>query len=148
SDFLEDVIAGTNVTIDKTDPTKPVISADGGTPVNLFTDDLTLGADRSHDLNQHAFTIRGDRDFSNSIMLQLTDGDFEYRNLYVWTNQVGVDVATTDGKRSGFVARSNGPGDVSLQILTGQLFNALSSLDVYLKRVDVNGTVEYGQLEI
>lgn len=119
----------------------------GGNPVNLFTDDLTLTEDRTHDLDGHSFKITGDMDFSNSIMLQLTDG-YEYRNLYVWPNQVGVDVATTDGKRSGFVARSNGPGDVSLQILTGQLFNALSSLDVYLKRVDVNGTVEYGQLEI
>ncbi len=142
----DDMISDSDTKVPTQQSVKAYVDANaGGSPVNLFTDDLTLGADRVHDLGDNEFVMSGEE---GSIEMAFHVGTDKQGGLYVDHEQVKIISRGTGSYTAGFRALNfNGPP--VLEISTGQdLSNTFNAGKLYLKAVNQYGLVEYGQIEI
>ncbi len=139
----DDMVSDSDTKVPTQQSVKAYVDANaGGSPVNLFTDDLTLTDNRVHDLGDNEFVMSGEE---GSIEMAFNVGTDKQGVLYVDHEQVKINSRGTGSYWSGFRTQ-NFNGAPVLEISTGQ--GTLPSNSKYLQRVNQYGLVEYGQLEI
>jgi hypothetical protein len=136
--FIHDVIAGTNITIDKTDPLNPVISSSGGnltngngttangTAVDLggnLTEDTLIGGAYTLRLGQigNVLTYLGVE--AVQILLQATQGNPDFNSGYI---SLGLSSSFKNGN-NGFEVGVGGPSIVVGSDATGDQYHRNAS---------------------